>query len=584
MTALVNALDNFTPTQIGENAHTEYGWSNSIREKIVQFSFQSIRTDENGIKNLQVVLKELLRVLKSKQDLSSDEISKAYLKMLYIMIGQTRDIIDGKGEYALSYMMIYTWHEFYPELAVFALKCLVDLGDKSIHQYGSWKDIKYFCRYVKTQTHDETHPLIQNAISIINTQLRKDMADTENDNDEKNHISLAAKWVAREGSSFDWLFTHLATDYFSEFIRTATTPVSHAKAVLKCKTHYRKMLSKLNKKIDTLQIKQCDKKWADICFSSVTSISLAKQKKAFMNITLNGEVRHMDNHDRIECASNFKSHIQLATKGEIEMKGKRLGMADFTKQALDLLQSSYKEITPETQLQIDLLNSQWRDNSTQTGQLGNFIAMVDVSGSMEGTPMYAANALGIRIAEKSTLGKRVLTFSANPQWVNLEHCNDFVSMTKEICTNSGLNTNFYAALDLILDAIIQSKLSPEDVQDMVLVILSDMQIDHADKTADQTMYDSIKTKYEAAGNRLYGKPFKPPHILLWNLRSTSGFPTMTTQANASMLSGYSPALLNLFCDQGINALQSCTPWSMLTQSLENERYKIMGDKLSQEIY
>ena len=593
MTALVNALDNFTPTQIGENNHIEYGWSNSIREKIIQFSFQVTRTDENGIKNLQVVLAELLRLLKYKQNLSSDEVSKAYLKILYMMIGQTRDIIDGKGEYALSYMMIYTWHEFYPELAVFALKCMVDIGDKSIHQYGSWKDIKYFCRYVNAQTHDESHPLIQNAISIINTQLRKDMNDTEkndddtkNDekNDKHNNISLAAKWVAREGSSFDWLFIHLATDYFSEYIRTAHTPVSHAKAVLKCKTHYRKMLSKLNKKIDTLQIKQCDKKWADICFSSVTSISLAKQKRAFMNIKQNGGVRHADNDDRIECAYNFKSHIQRAIKGEIEMKGKRLGMVDFTKQAINLLYSSYVEITPETQLQIDLLNSQWRDNSTQTGALGNFIAMVDVSGSMEGDPKYAANALGIRIAEKSKLGKRVLTFSAKPQWVNLEHCDDFVSMTKEICTDSGLNTNFYAALDMILDAIIQSKLSPEDVQDMVLVILSDMQIDQADRTTNQTMYDSIKTKYEAAGNRLYGTPFKPPHILLWNLRSTSGFPLMSTQGNASMLSGFSPALLNLFCDQGVDALQACTPWSILTQSLENERYKILGDKFSLEIF
>jgi hypothetical protein len=202
---------------------------------------------------------------------------------------------------------------------------------------------------------------------------------------------------------------------------------------------------------------------------------------------------------------------------------------------------------------------------------------------MEGDPKHAANALGIRIAEKSKLGKRVMTFSARPQWVNLDKCHDFVSMTKEICTDSGLNTNFYAALDLILHAIIQSKLSPEDVQDMVLVILSDMQIDQADRTTDRTMYDAIKTKYEATGIRLYGKPLKPPHILLWNLRSTSGFPTMSNQANASMLSGFSPALLNLFCDQGLDALQSCTPWSILTQSLENERYKIMGDKLSQEI-
>jgi len=31
------------------------------------------------------------------------------------------------------------------------------------------------------------------------------------------------------------------------------------------------------------------------------------------------------------------------------------------------------------------------------------------------------------------------------------------------------------------------------------------------------------------------------------------------------------------------ALQSCTPWSLLLKSLENERYTIMANKLSQEI-
>jgi Mg-chelatase subunit ChlD len=576
MSSLVNALDNFTPTQIGKNAHKEYGWSNSIREKVLQFSFQVTRTDVHGLNNLRDILRDMLGTLKLKQDSTSDEESNAYLKMLYKMIGQTRDIIDGKGEYALTYMMIYTWYEFYPELSFFSLKCLVDLGDKTVHPYGSWKDIKYFCRYVKTQTHDENHPLIQIAISIINAQLRKDMNYLVYED-----VSLAAKWVAREGSSFYWLYTPLAADYFSEYMITAKTSVSQATALLKCKTRYRKMLSKLNKIIDTVQIKQCDGKWADICFSRVTSISLAKQKKAFMNIKQNGAARHADSPDRIECAQNFKSHIQRAIKGEIEMKGKRVGMVDFTKQALALV--CYDLTTPEHQLQIDLLNSQWRDNSTQTGALGNFIAMVDVSGSMEGDPLHAANALGIRIAEKSKLGKRVMTFGANPRWINLEQCDGFVSMTSKICTDSGLNTNFYAALDLILDAIIQSNLSPEDVQDMVLVILSDMQLDQADKNSEQTMYDSIKLKYEAAGMRLYGRPFKPPHILLWNLRSTSGFPTMSTQPNASMMSGFSPALLNLFCAQGVDALESCTPWSILTQSLENERYKILGDKLSEMV-
>ena len=93
----------------------------------------------------------------------------------------------------------------------------------------------------------------------------------------------------------------------------------------------------------------------------------------------------------------------------------------------------------------------------------------------------------------------------------------------------------------------------------------------------------MKTKYEEAGIRVHGKPYKPPHILFWNLRSTSGFPSLANQPNVSMMSGFSPALLNLFCEQGLNALESCTPWSLLLRSLENERYKIMNERLYQEI-
>ena len=110
-----------------------------------------------------------------------------------------------------------------------------------------------------------------------------------------------------------------------------------------------------------------------------------------------------------------------------------------------------------------------------------------------------------------------------------------------------------------------------------------MQIDNGDKCDKKVLYDVMVKKYEDAGIRVHGKPYKPPHILFWNLRCTSGFPALSNQSNISMLSGFSPALLNLFCNNGIDALQECTPWSFLTQSLENSRYKIMGDKLDQEI-
>ena len=578
MAALVNALDNYTPTQIGENGHVEYGWSNSIQEKILQFSFQVTRTNEVGVSRLFSVLHDLLTNLKHKVEkgtLPEKQVAKGYLSILYRMIGHTRDIVDGKGEYTLSYMMVYTWNKFFPSLAQFALRCFVSLDKKDVHQYGSWKDLKYFCEYCKSQGDNIESPLIKFALSLINEQIKRDFASfLSNSND----ISLTAKWAPREKSSFGWLYEALATDYFSEFLTTSRTEEQHRRAILKCKTEYRKVLSALNRAIDTTQIKQCGQTWQHIDFNKVTSITLSKQKKAFLNVKKNGEVRCPDSFDRKTCAENFNAHIQKAVKGETEMKGKRVGMADFTKQARDLIRGR------GSQAEKDLLNSQWRDNSSQNGALGKMIAMVDVSGSMEGDPMEVAIALGIRIAEKSLLGKRVMTFSATPSWVNLEPYPDFISQVDVVGRAPwGMNTNFHAALDLILDAIVQNKMAPEDVQDMVLVILSDMQMDSGDSCNKQVLYDTMKAKYQAAGIRVNGVPYKPPHILFWNLRSTSGFPSLANQPNASMMSGFSPALLNLFCEQGLDALQSCTPWSLLVQSLENERYKIMDDKLSEQI-
>jgi hypothetical protein len=566
MASMVQALDNNTPTQYGENGHVEYDWSSNVREQILQFSFQVTRTnDDETVQNLHRQLKQILTTLKTH---SRGVVTRECLSILYRMIGHTRDIIDGKGEYQLTYMMIHTWYDYYPELAIFALKCLVDLGT-NVHQYGSWKDLKYFYRYCQSVGCGADHPLLQQCIRLTNEQLR---IDSTSDNP-----SLLAKWVPREDSAFGTQFEPLATHYFAEYMRTAKSDESVAKAIKKCKTKYRILLTTLNHKLHTTQIDQCGRTWKNINFNKVTSITLAKQTSAFLNKTSTGAPRFPDLSDRNECAVHFKEHIELGKSGAIKIKGKRVGMADFTKQALQLL---WRNNDADNQAKIDLLNLQWRDNSTQNTQLGNFIAMVDVSGSMMGDPIYAANAIGIRIAEKSKLGKRVMTFNNKPSWINLENDDDFVSMTAKICTNCGLNTNFYAAMDLILNAIIQSKLSPDEVQDLVLVILSDMQIDEADKHADKTMYDNIKNRYSDAGLRLYGKPFNPPHIIMWNLRSTNGFPCLSSQPNVSMMSGFSPVLLNVFCEKGLNALQSCTPWSIMIECLDNPRYTILSNKIT----
>jgi hypothetical protein len=568
MSALISALDNFTPSQIGENGSCEYTWSNNVRERIIQLSFQLTRVrDENTINRLSEQTDKILKDLNGsyKASIISREEYLEYMSIMFRMIGHTRDIIDGKGEYTLSYMLLGVWNIHHPELAKFAFKLFVlplpleEAADNNLHPYGSWKDVKFLYKRNKSSS------LAQYGCQLLLNQLRTDSLS--------DNPSLAAKWVPREKSQFGDLFTELAIDYFCDYTASAKTDDARKKAIIKAKMDFRKLISSLNKKLDTVQIKQCGLNWSDIEPSKQTSITMHKQKKAFLNVKKNGEQRY-ELDDRIACANKFKEFAQKAVKGEVEVKGKRIGLNDFTKEALELIQRSQ-----QTSAEANILNAQWIDNSKQTGALGKMIAMVDVSGSMSGDPMNAAIALGIRVAEKSMLGKRIMTFSATPAWVNLTGQDTFVEMVDTVRrADWGMNTNFAAALKMILNAIVSQKLKPEDVEDMVLAIFSDMQMDQADCNSTSLMA-SIEAQYAEAGQRLWGKPFKAPHILFWNLRSTSGFPSLSTQKNASMMSGFSPALLNLFCEEGLEALQSCTPWSLFIKSLDNERYKPLDDHI-----
>jgi hypothetical protein len=489
------------------------------------------------------------------------------------MVGHTRDIIDGKGEYSLAYMQVLVWNEFYPELARFVLTKFVSSNG---HPYGSWKDIKYFCNYCKSNKIATSDPLMQHAFQLLLSQIRIDS------NSEKK--SLAAKWVPRAKSHrFGWIFNELALVYFKEYIETAKTHVQVDRAVNKAKMDFRKLLANLNRELDTTQIHQCNGTWSQIDHAKTTSLTISKQKTAFLNKKKDGTQRS-EKEDRIQCAENFTARIKKAAAGEVEMKGKRVGLNTFTVQARNLIQRSPRgNATEDVQTEIDLLNAQWRDNSTQTGALGPMVAMLDFSGSMSGDPIDCAMALGCRVAEKSILGKRVMSFSTNPTWHNLDGCNNFVDMIRVLQYGEvGYSTNFHGAFDRILDAIVEKKLTPDQVEGMILAIFSDMQIDDPNVKAPSNMesfYDSMERKYAETGVRLWGTPFKPPHILFWNLRSTNGFPCISSQKNVSMMSGFSPALLNLFCEKGLDALQGCTPWSILVEQLNKPRYECLEEKV-----
>ena len=81
--------------------------------------------------------------------------------------------------------------------------------------------------------------------------------------------------------------------------------------------------------------------------------------------------------------------------------------------------------------EVDRINLQWESNKDNNKGLGNIIACVDTSGSMDcddGLPIYNAVGLGIRCSEVThdAFKHRVLTFSTRPQWITMHDKATFV--------------------------------------------------------------------------------------------------------------------------------------------------------------
>ena len=564
--------------KIGENNHSEYGWSDNTREKLTQLSFQLTRTsDKIQIANIKTIYRDLLKTV---YDTKTPNMDNLYATLALIL--QTRDIVAGKGEYELYYVLI-------GELSLFADKInsakinsakinsakinstlnllitgTVDLGED--HPYGSWKDIKYLLNYLRTLYSEAVlieKPIFHHIISLVCDQLREDASD------ECDDVSLCAKWVPREKSKkFGWQTRYFAADYFNHFYDGSDA------SERKCLTHFRKLLAGLNNKLNTPQINQCNHTWRKIDFDKhVSSITLSRQKNAFMC-----ENEHKLDNDRRRCRNHYIDYIRRCRK-TTTIKANRVGIVDMVKEAMSL----YNRSKPA----CETLELQWKESGKSLSQLDNFVAMVDTSDSMcaeNSNPLYAAVGLGLRIAERSKLGRRIMTFSKDPAWIELDDNASLPDTVGRIASDSSwqMNTNFAAAVRLLLSSCIAKDLHPTEVKNMVLVVFSDMAIDEADSNA-RSMNELIKILFSEAGkNTSHQIPYEPCHILYWNLRSTGGFPVLSTEKNVSMLSGYSPNMLNMFCEKGIAALEDFTPWSCFWEQVNNPRYQWLKNHLKKK--
>ena len=548
MSELIYALDNLSKKKLGENLHCEYKWSKNFQEALVQLYFQLVRMEnKNEINNIADKYIEIFLSLQY-----ADE-----KKMLIKILLNTRDIIHGKGEKALSFAILHKLSFIEPEVTKKIITSFVILDN--IHPLGSWADIKNMWF-----NFDWSKEFQDFFVELINNQLKQDLIS-------KDKISLVAKWIPRETNKHKHLFKVLAENYFSYYFTSFKTTSTYHKAQKKAYMNYKRLVTNLSRKIDVTQIKQCEKQYSKINFNNVTSITMNKQKNAFLR-SIPGD------NDRIICSENFKNFIKKKIETKDEIKGKRVSIYDLVKQAINLNKS--KNIDENIKA---IVNSQWKDSEKLIeGKLGNFIPMVDTSGSMEVEnciPLYNAIGLGIRVAEKSILGKRILSFNSQASWINLEHTHDLTDMVKLILKEPwGMNTNFMDALEMILTMLVVKNIHPSEVPKLTLCIFSDMQIDCADKNSlTNSFWEIINKKYHDTGVAYFGTPYNTPNILFWNMRSTNGFPVISKQKNVSMLSGFSPVLLNIFCNKGHNELEKLNSYDILFSILNNERYKFVDN-------
>lgn len=302
-----------------------------LKEQLVSFYFQLTRTQ--SIPYLETLSKQYSNILDTIKNKCPDEwIQKKYLYYFFILIAQTRDIVDGKGEHDISYMMIWNLYQYYPLMAVFMIDSMVNSAHGCYPTYGSWRDIKYVCQYVRRQSpKGQDDPLIELCIIIMNNQLKKDLHTWKYTKKafSKEHISNVAKWIPRENKKFDWLYEKLVIRWTeNQFPALLNTPHtvdtsrfsdSYNKALSKAKRLYRKTIALLNKGLETTEIKLCSNTTIDIIPKNVSKITMIKQPRLIFEK---------------DCSGNFQKWFKEKNKENSQSKYDDIimGCFDFSTQ------------------------------------------------------------------------------------------------------------------------------------------------------------------------------------------------------------------------------------------------------------
>lgn len=547
-------------------------YSSFFRDELVFFYFHSVRfqkyTDFNSFSNRY---ETLLSVIKEQMHIDMDN-TLPYLTLVYKLIANTRDIRHGKGQHDIAYMMIWKLYKFFPSLAVYMLHRFVKNTNNQSYTYGSWRDIKYLCGFVKQHSrHGADDSLIDICIELVNTQLKEDMNTwkfSENAMDSR-FISHVAKWIPRENKKFGWLFDLLAIHWgktqYPYIIKSTSSYDSQIKAHNKYKQLYRKNVSFLNKALDTVEIKLCANRRLCIEPNNVPLCSLSK----YNNVSFYDS----DDNDKLACSKQIINHLEskYSLHHVYNNQGKyntssSLPISYYVKQAVSVIRDYHNDSNP----QFHILNKQWDHlvKVTAHTQLEYMIPVIDISSSMrkyDDEPLYASIGYAILISKQSSIQNRIMIIDNNQVWVKFEDDMLFVHKVKRvldiISSVYSTKTSYSNTFNLIGNTF------GDDINNIQFVIFSTFTEEQSQNTI---LYDTIMDSISSYTNSV-------PHISFWNLSKYENtiLPCITEQNKTKLLSGYYPHLIS----QLYNPKQyyTYTPYTYIQYVLNSYQYDILGE-------
>jgi hypothetical protein len=473
------------------------------KTQIVLFYFNLTRKHnhedlQHSATELENILISLKEALYECDDTVEIQTYISYFVVLYKLIAYTRDIYLGKGERDLTYMMITIWYKYFPIPAENILETVIH------SKYGSWKDLKYFCRYLQTQTQNQnqTKELISKCIQLWNHQLEIDQSTK----DPKDR-SLVYKWIPREKSAFGWLYEKSVIQWYSNK-NMDIQDMNYAKK------SYRQIISSLSREKEEYipQIKECQNKWSEISPEKISVTTRSKQYHTF--------IKHNTNHNRKPTKPPHPSP-------------RSFHLGDYIKDPHSQNQKYWNQI------KTDILK-------THQTTKPNIIPVLNIS-IIHPEEYNHAVGIALMISEISNIENRILTYDTVSSWLNLSNqtsLQDKITYIQKKTILKGIS-NVKSAINLLEE----SKLT-EEGEDIILVFISDFSREPTEISQYTSQYKTIY--WNIGSNPTKIQPQHPNQIMVSGYSSSilkfiynnPIYETTETNTESSTAYGFLYELLN----------------------------------------